>query len=145
MNALLSPLTSLRHSSQPRVNLLHHIGPTVQRPIPTRLRHDGRNLRLLDEVGPLHDVNVESRADVPSDMTVKRPDAWVVGIELDDNVAGVGGAAAREDLHVATLRVGRVGDGSVPVSRALCQDLEVMAVEMHWVKCHKVVLDDYTA
>ena len=85
---------------------------------------------------------------MPRDMAMERPDAGVIRIIRQHDVArlldGDGLVVAVDDLdcfggghdlHVAALRVADVlgGDGSVPCAVALGQDPEVVAVEMHWV------------
>ena len=97
---------------------------------------------MLDQVGPLHNVDVQARADVPGDVAVEGPDARIVGVDLHDDVAGHGRRASGQNLHVAALRVVRVGDGAVPVSGAGGQDLEVVAVHVHGVGGDEVVAHD---
>lgn len=49
-----------------------------------------------------------------------------------------------EELRVAALRVGRVGDGgAVPGAEAFGEDPHVVAVEVHGVGVRDVVVEDY--
>lgn len=114
---------------QPRINLIHNMRMTPRRPIPTRLRHDHRDILLLDIPRPFEDVDVQARTDVPSDVAVERPDARVVGRELQDLIGwDAGGGARGEDLNIPSLRVGFVGDDAVPDPGAGGEDEEVVPV-----------------
>lgn len=72
---------------------------------------------------------------------MQRPHAGVVGVDLDDKIAGRVRRALQE-LHIAPLRVLRVGDRSVPGAEAFRQDPEVVAVEVHGVRERGAVADD---
>lgn len=85
------------------------------------------------------DVGVEAAADVPGDVAVKRPDAGICACELHDGVA-----EGWEQVGVSPGGVeGRRWEGAVPVGGwAGGEDLEVEAVQVHWVRGGGVVGDD---
>lgn len=64
--------------------------PGVVGPVAAGLSDHARNDSLLDQICLLHDVDVETGADVPRDMAMQWPHARVVGVVLDDDVAGRG-------------------------------------------------------
>ena len=75
---MYTPLCSPRRF-QPTVNLVHHIVIRILIPRITRLVHNIRDIPVpFQLLRLLHDVDVESLADVPRDMTVERPHARVV-------------------------------------------------------------------
>jgi len=78
---------------------------------------------------------------LPGDVAMQRPHARVVGIDLEDEVAGRIRRPLQE-LHVSPLWVLRVGDRSVPGAEAFGQDPEVVAVEVHGVDEGGEVADD---
>lgn len=67
-------------------------------------------------------------------MTMKRPHAWIIRIELNDHVPRpLDRIAVLQHLHVASWRV--LLDGrAVPFALALGQDPEVVAVHVHRVR-----------
>ena len=66
---------------------------------------------------------------MPRNMAVKRPDAWIVGIILSDNMA-----IRSQHLNVATLWVLWVGDRlTVPEAVAFMEYVHVVAVKVHWL------------
>lgn len=111
-------------------------------PVTAGLRDHAGNDSLLDQLGLLHDVDVETGADVPRDMAMQRPHARVVGVVLDDDEAGGGPRAGLDELHVPALRVGRVHNGTVPCANAFRENVEVVSVQMHGVGGAAVVFDD---
>jgi len=67
---------------------------------------------------------------MPRDMAMQRPDAWVIEIELDDEVA-----IGTDELGVAALGVRGVDDGAaIPGTFAFGQNLHVVAVHVHGVR-----------
>lgn len=113
--------------SQPTINLLHHILLRIRIPIRTSLRHDQRNLHLVDIGGALHECHKQALRQMPRDVAVERPRAGVVGVELEDHMP-----EGREVVRVAALRVGGVVDRhAVPFAEAVVEDVHVVAVEMH--------------
>ena len=82
---------------------------------------------MLDGFRVLEDVDVEAGRDVPGDVAVEGPDAWVVGVDLDHDVGWFGVADCYwEQLDVASLGVLAVGDGAVEGSRALGEDVPAL-------------------
>jgi len=66
------------------------------------------------------------------------PDAWVVHVDLNDEMA-----AGDELLGIAALGIFRVDDGAVPFeARALGQNEHGVAVKMHWVGSGRLVCED---
>ena len=83
---------------------------------------------------------------MPRDVAMERPDAWIIGLVLQDNVAWFGeGDGLSEDLYVAALGVLLMGYRAVPETGAFGEDVEVVAVEMHGVGGEwKEVVNDQT-
>lgn len=77
----------------------------------THLRH---NL-LPDLVRMLHKIDIQTPANMPSDMAMKGPDTRVIRIVLYNEVS-----LCLNDLHIATLGVGVVCNFAVPCAYALC-------------------------
>ena len=82
----LLPLPLGPPTSQPRINLIHHVRTTKRRPIPTRLRHHRGDFPLHNIRRPLHHVDVQPATDMPRDMAMQRPHPRVIGRELDHQV-----------------------------------------------------------
>lgn len=118
--------------------------PAVVGPVTAGLSHRGRNDSLLDQLGLLHGVDVEARADVPRDMAMQWPHAGVVGVVLNDDVGRDGRSAGLNELHVPALRVGCMHNGAVPRASAFRKNVEVVSVQMHGVSGAGVVFDDDT-
>lgn len=57
------------------------------RPVPARLRNGTGNLELLDLVGLHDELHEEAGGGMPCNMAVEGPDAGVVAVELEDDVA----------------------------------------------------------
>ena len=72
------------------------------------------------------------------------PDTWIVGVELQHDVSWCAGdgVVAGKNLHVTALRVRRVDDCTVPVSDAISEDPEIVAVEMHGMRRGEMVSDN---
>jgi len=96
-------------------------------PLTTSLGQGVREMQvLLDRRALLEQVDVHALGDVPRHVTVQRPHARVVEVDLDDEVA-----VRPDELRVATLWVGLVDDRrAVPASDALGEDLHVVAVDV---------------
>jgi len=62
---------------------------------------------------------------MPRYVAMEWPDARVVEINLDDEVA-----IRTDELSVTTLRVGCVDDSTVPGSNAFREHIEIMAFKM---------------
>lgn len=127
---------------QARVDFGDDVGAAVRRPVTTCLRHDGRNLPLGDEVGPLHGVDVQARGHVPRDVAVEGPDARVVGVVLDDEMTGSGRGTGLQDLDIPSLRVRGMDGGAVPRAGSFVHDPEVVSVEVHGVGGGEEVAND---
>jgi len=133
-------------SSKSRINLIHHIRTSPGPPIPTRLRHDHRDIVFCDPIRLFEDIDIKTRADVPRDMAVQRPHARVVGLELQHNIRrNLGGLRGLQDLDVAALRVGRIDDRAVPGTEAFVEYVDVVPVpEEVWVSmCSKEETEDH--
>ena len=118
--------------------------PRIARPVDTSLRHDLRQDALLQQVSRLDGVDVQAGADMPGNVAVERPDAWVVGVVLQDEITVLAGgrAAGLDELHIAALGVVLMGDLSVPFADPFRQDVEIVAVQMHRVRDGEFVLYD---
>ena len=92
---------------------------------------------LRDVSRPLHDVDIKPTAHVPRDMAMERPHAWIVRVELQNQVSWllypVFGDARLDKLRVATLRVREV-HVPLPLPCALSQHPEVVPVQVHGVR-----------
>lgn len=77
-------------------------------------------------------------------MIMERPDAWIILIPLQHDICRIRyGAAVRDLLYIPSLRISWVCDGTIPCPYASGQDLEVMTVQVHWVVCKELVVDDH--
>ena len=82
---------------------------------------------------------------MPCDVTMERPHTWVVLIPLQHNVCWVcNSTSIRYLLNIPSLRIAWIPDGAVPNPPARGQDLEVVAVYMHWVGCQELIIHDQT-
>lgn len=74
---------------EPRIDLVDRVSVRVSAPTITKTKcivWDGEF--RFDKIGwVFEDVDVESTTDVPCDVAMERPDAWVVGFDLKDHVA----------------------------------------------------------
>ena len=136
----LHPFRTLRHQPpnlpllQATINLIHNMIMSISIPINTKLIYTLRNLSLLQLLCLLHRINIQARANMPRDVAMERPDAWIIGLVLQDNEAWFGeGDGLSEDLYVAALGVLLMGYRAVPETGAFGEDVEVVAVEMHGV------------
>ena len=68
--------------SQSTINLIHNIMCRIIIPIYTGLVHTLRNVPLLQQLRLFDRVNVQSRANMPRNVAMEWPDAWVIGIVL---------------------------------------------------------------
>ncbi len=84
---------SLPSTSQPRINLIDNIMARVRRPSSASVAHSLRQHPLLDRIDLLHHIHVQASADVPRNVAMERPYAWIVGVVLNDNVAWPGRVA----------------------------------------------------
>lgn len=105
---------------------------------------DGRgDLDLGDLVRSFQQQNAHARRQVPRNVAVERPHPGVVLRVLDDLVVGrpVFGSGPRH-VDVAAGWVRWVDDRAVPRALAFGQDLEVVSVDVHWMRCWEGVDDD---
>ena len=70
---------------------------------------------------------------MPRNVAMERPDARIIGLVLQNDIARVSSCAWADELHVAALGVLLVNDGAVPETVAFGEDVEVVAVEVHGV------------
>lgn len=124
---------------QPTINLIHHIGLRVCRPVSTSLCHNHGDGDILLDIGrPLQNVRIQAGTDMPCDVAVERPDTRVVSVYLPHNVP-----VGREKLDVTTLWIVGIGDrDTIPVSWSLVENEHIVAVKMHRVSCGGRVVDD---
>ena len=127
---------------QPRINLVYHCMTRIGRPINTSLLNTSGQNPLLQKRRLLNRINIQARTDMPRDMAMERPDARIIREILQHDITRRARRATLDELHVAPLGIGLVGDCSVPGTDALGQDVEVVAVEMHGVGGWELVFDD---
>lgn len=72
---------------QARVDLRHVVVVGEVPPVAAGLGDGGGHVHLLHLLGVLEDVDVHALAGVPRDVAVQGPDAGVLEINLDDEVA----------------------------------------------------------
>lgn len=78
----------------------------------------------MDVSRSFQDIDIETTGDVPRDVAVQWPHSRVVCVELDYDVGrGVGAYGVWKDLDVAPLGVTGVGDGAVPGTCSLGEDI----------------------
>ena len=78
-----------RNLLQPRVDLIDQMPTSVRGPGAAIVVSGGGDGILFDLLGLFEDVGVQSPRDVPGDVAVERPDAWVVGFPLYDLMPAV--------------------------------------------------------
>lgn len=94
----LTPFRTLGHQTpqkptlnlslpQPAINLIDNIICCIITPINTGLVHTLRNLSVLQLLRLLDRINIQSRANMPRNVAMERPDAGVIGLVLQNNVA----------------------------------------------------------
>jgi len=100
--------------------LVNNVAAREYGPVLACLGNSRRNVHLLDIRRPLKNVDIETRADVPGNVAMKRPDTWVICLELNNSVGRAGARPGlAEDLDVAASWVLRVGDSTIPDPYAL--------------------------
>ena len=89
----LTPMWTLGHHTpqnpgdnlplfQPAINLIHNIVVSIITPVNTKLVHTLRNISQLQQLGLLDGVNIQSRANMPRNMAMERPDAGIICLVL---------------------------------------------------------------
>lgn len=69
---------------QSRIDLFNNVAPTIGGPIPAILECRARDLQVLDIIRSLQEVGVQAARYVPRNVTMKGPNAGVVGSPLKD-------------------------------------------------------------
>ena len=77
-------------------------------------------------------------------MAMQWPYARIVRVPFHHEVRRNIRRTSRHKLRVASLRVLRIGDCPIPFTHSLCQDPEVMPMQMHGVNQRRIVPDDET-
>ena len=121
---------------QSTVDLLHHVFIRIRIPILASLRDHLRNSQRIDILWPLHESHEQALTQMERNMAMERPCPGIISIVLDDHVS-----KWREVLRISTLRVARSCDGAIPGSIAAGEDVEIVAVQVHWVRTRVVVVD----
>ena len=80
---------------QARINFVHDIVATILRPISTSLRNNLRQDPLLDPIGLLHCVDIETRADMPCNVAMQWPDSWIIRVVLNHDISRYRSVAVR--------------------------------------------------
>ena len=127
---------------QPRINLVHDIMTRIVSPSNTSLLDTVWQDPLLQERLLLDGVDVQPGADMPCDVAMERPHAWVVCIILQHEVARCASSTRLHELHVAALSVVLVCDGTVPGADAFGEDVEIVAMKMHGVGGRERILNN---
>ena len=91
----------------------------IIRPSNTSLLDAIRQHPLLQQRLLLNRIDIQARAHMPRDMAMERPHAGIVREILQHDVARCGRRAGLNELHISALRVGLVGNGTVPGADAL--------------------------
>ena len=88
----------------------------------------------------LQELHGETARGVPRNVAVHEPGTWVVGDEANDGVA-----LASQHGSVTTrwaIEVQRADQARGEMTLALAEEGKVVTVQMHWVGCEELVLDD---
>jgi hypothetical protein len=110
--------------SQPTINLINNNPTRKITPISTTLRHHPGYLHLFNILRPFQNTNVQSSANMPSNMAMKGPHARVILIDLEDYVSrGIGVFGCLHPDGVAALGVRGVGDEVVVFAETFCEDV----------------------
>lgn len=108
----------------------------------TKLRYVGRGLEFLDLSRKLQCLDEKSRAEMQRNVTMERPNTWIVEAPLQDDVRQAGGQVrtrSRQNLHITALRVLRIDRRTIPFADALSQYVVVVSVHVHSVGAENVV------
>lgn len=126
MDVLNDHVTCLDHLDS-TINNVYDVVLGVSIPVNASLRHDLRNLEVIDVIGPLQQGHEKSLSQMESNMTVESPGAWVVCIELDHHVL-----KGTHILNISTLGILRVHDGfPIPLTSSNIQNPHIVAMKMH--------------
>lgn len=121
------------------VNLVHNILVGISHPVGARVGHLGGDGVLLDALRLNDELHEQTGRRMPRDVAVERPHTGVGRIELHHNVP-----IGLDLLHVAALRVARVGDGAVPGEAGSGgQHVHVVSVQVDRVRGGAVVANDH--
>lgn len=112
---LLEPLEIQPTDLQTRVELVVSIFLDPFLPSWTRLLHDLVYLLLVYTLWLLHDINIQSRASMNHQMTMKRPHARVIRVELYDEIRWKIWCSPTHLRTISTLRVFRPSYGAIPL------------------------------
>jgi hypothetical protein len=80
------PFSTTTEHLQTRINLVNSIVLGEDAPVRASISNSTRDVIALDISWSLNDINVETSTHVPCNVAMERPDTWVVGLELDDDV-----------------------------------------------------------
>jgi hypothetical protein len=88
----------------------------------------------------LQELHGETAGRVPRDVAVHEPGTWVVGLKANNSVALAsqhGSVTTRWAVEVEGANLARS-----EMTLALAEEREVVTVQVHWVGCEELVLDD---
>ena len=107
----------------------------------------GRAVVVLDLIRTLDPLQRETSVNVPDDVAMHQPCAWVVSLEADDSVAWRGPWATRARQHsgITSSRIVEVEgrhERWIPGNGALAKNRHVVAMQMHGMGSKELVLDD---
>ena len=104
-----------------------------------------RNFRLRDIPGPLHNIHIQSLANMPRDMAMQWPHPRIISIKLQHEIARlIFACSGLYHLRVSSLRIDGV-DCAIPCAYAFGYDPGIVAVEMHGVGDVGYVVVQYDA
>ena len=117
---------------------------TIRSPLATSLRDNLRQHSLFNQSVLLNGVDIQPCADMPRNMAMKRPYSRVVCVILKHKIPGHGAIPVRRlhQLHVSSLGVMDVLNGAIPGAGALGEDVEVVAVKVHGMRCGEMIADN---
>jgi len=134
---------------QSRIYLIQDHFRSISVPIIAKLKLLIPKCLLLDILWSLQDLHEKPSTDVPSEMAMQRPGAWIILYKLQYQVRRLNSAGGVSCiLHlmdIAAQRVLRICHNAIPLAEAFSQDVVVMAVEMHGVAANETVVDHVDA
>lgn len=125
------PLSFNLYAVVQKTHLRYTVLSCVCVPCRTGISQRGLAVQGWNRQGVLDNLHAEALGQMPSDVAVHEPDAWVVAEKRQQHET-----VTRQHTGVTPRRVEEVGDGVGSVVRptALCQDVEVMTVQVDGVR-----------
>lgn len=98
---------------QTAINLIYHVQTRIIIPRRASLLHNLWNLQIIDILGAFYKSHKQSLTQMPSNMTMEWPSAWIIRLELKYQVS-----ERSEVMCISALGVGWSND-SLPVPGAI--------------------------